>query len=447
MEKIKNNFFKFISSRYFPFIVFMFMILFFHACIHVGHGDDEFFKNVLTDKNIFDWLTSRYNGWSSRVIIEFFLATISQYPILWRVLDTFIMVLGAFSISELFNFRKSAEVNWVICALVFCLPISLYTSAGWIATTLNYSWVAFLGLFSLLPIKKIFSHDNIKCYEYIFCFLALIYAANQEQMCFILFAVYFVFSCYMFYKDKKINWFLSVCTILTLIMIIFIITCPGNANRKIEEAVKWFPEYNNISILRKIEMGFSSTLFEFIMNPNCVFFIFSLLLFIRVNLKCKNKLCSFIAIVPLACNFIFSFLADIIGKRFPNIVAIKNSMTPYGTGLQFEPRTWVPDIILLLMCVSIIISLYILFKDKKIFFLTVFVLLLGFGSRMVMSFSPTIWSSELRTFMFMYLSIIICSVILYQALNIEKNKIAVEFVNYFIFILSIMSFTNMLYIV
>lgn len=112
--------------------------------------------------------------------------------------------------------------------------------------------------------------------------------------------------------------------------------------------------------------------------------------------------------------------------------------------MRFEPRTWVPDIILSLVCVAIIISLYVLFDDKKLSFLTIFILSLGFGSRMVMSFSPTIWASAQRTFMFMYLSILICSVILYQILQSQKKEIALEVLNYIIFIMTIISFVNMI---
>lgn len=446
MEKIKNSFFKILNSSYFPFVVFAFLMLFFHACIHVGFGDDEFFRNVLNDQSMFDWLMSRYNGWSSRVVIEFFLALIAKNRILWRILDTFIMVLGAVSISRIFNSKESTKVNWVICALILCMPRALYMSAGWIATTLNYSWVAFLGLFSMVPIRKILHREKINWYEYIFYFAAMIYAANQEQMCLILLAVYFAFSCYMLYRDKKISCFLIAGTVLNLAMIIFILTCPGNANRKAAEVVNWFPEYNGMSLFRKIEMGVSSTLFEFIMKPNFVFLIFSLILFFCVNSKFRNTIYSFIAMVPLASSLIFGFFTNIFCEEYPVLVAIKNAMTQYGTGLSFSPKTWVPDIVLFLVCTSIIISLYMLFDNKKVFLFAVFILLLGFGSRIVMSFSPTIWASGLRTFMFMYLSIAACSVILYQKLKLDESKIAVEILNYIIFILSVISYANMLYL-
>lgn len=144
-------------------------------------------------------------------------------------------------------------MNWLLCALVLCLPTHLYHSAGWIATTLNYSWVAYLGLFAIVPIKKIMTNEKIAWYEYILYFCAMIYAVNQEQMCLILLIVFFSFMCYGFYSIKKLNWFLLVGFLISLSSLVFALTCPGNANRNILEIKKWFPDYININLFRKLE--------------------------------------------------------------------------------------------------------------------------------------------------------------------------------------------------
>ena len=150
MLKIKNNALKIAKSNYFPFVVLAFLLLFFHACIKVGWNDDEYYSKVLIDNNIFDYLKIRYNTWSSRIVIEFFLLLVSSKRILWRLINVAIMVLGAISISKIFPYKKLKDLNWIICALILCIPANLYNSAGWIATTSNYSWTLFLGLFSLL---------------------------------------------------------------------------------------------------------------------------------------------------------------------------------------------------------------------------------------------------------------------------------------------------------
>lgn len=264
-------------------------------------------------------------------------------------------------------------------------------------------------------------------------------------MCCILLAVYFVFICYFYYKERKFNYFLILANLLNLASLIYIITCPGNANRKIQDTAKWFPDFNNLSLFRKLEIGYSSTLFEYAMQPNFIFFIFSFLLFTCSIIKFKDNILKFIASIPLAFSLIFSLLSCLSKIFGTHLNGIKNSMTQYGTQIRiFEVKTWIPDTILLIICISILITLYNLFDNRKYSILTIFILLLGFGSRMIMSFSPTIWASKERTFIFMYLSILICSVVLYLFLQKQKNKIAINITNYIILIMSFMSFVNML---
>lgn len=435
MNKIKKKTLSLVKSSYFPFVILTFSLLFFHACIQVGHGDDTFFQSVLNENNIFEWLVCRYNDWSSRLIIEFFLTIISGHHIIWRLLNVTVMLIGAFSIAKIFSNKKSSTMNWLICAFILCLPHHLYHSAGWIATTLNYSWVVFLGLFAMIPIKKVTVNEKIAWYEYILYLCAMIYATNQEQMCLILFIVYFSFMCYRFYSTKKLNWFLLTGFLINLSSLIFILTCPGNANRKILETQNWFPDFVNMSLFRKIEMGYSSTLFEFIMKPNFIFFIFTVLLFVCVALKQKKIIYHFVALIPLSCGLIFSYL-----DKYFSVSVIKNSLTQYGTGLTFQPITWVPDIVISLVCICILISLFKIFESRNMFVLTTFIISLGFISRMVMSFSPTIWASLTRTYTFMYLSIIICSFILYQEIKKRKERFSVLFSNYIIFFSCTISF-------
>lgn len=77
MNKIKRQSLILIQNSYFPFVVLIIFLLFFHAFIQVGKGDDTSFQTVLNENNIFEWLAHRYNSWSSRLIIEFFVAIIS----------------------------------------------------------------------------------------------------------------------------------------------------------------------------------------------------------------------------------------------------------------------------------------------------------------------------------------------------------------------------------
>lgn len=443
MEFSKNKLLNLIKSRYFPFVIITIGMFLIHTCLKLGWGDDTLFQTLKDDNSV---LIDRYHGWSSRIIIEALLIIMVHLEPIWRVLDTAIIVLIALSISKLVPSHNASRTNWLIIGILFMYPFIHMSSAGWIATTLNYLWPLAFGLFSMVPIKKILFYERISWYEFIFYIPALIFAANQEQMCAILFVVYFTFTIYLLIH-KRINMFMILQTCICFMSIIFILSTPGNVKRKNSEIQTWFPDYINISFIRKIEMGFSSSWFEFVMKPNVIFTVFCILLLLCMMVTQKKKLYKWIAFIPLASSLIFGLFSNVLSEAFPAIQKINNSMTQYGTRANFASIiSWIPDIILAVVFISILISLYFIFINKKYAIVTIFIIMLGFGSRMIMAFSPTIWVSGERTFIFMYFSFIICSIILFQVIFKSEISKFDTFTKSIISILALLSFLNTLYL-
>ena len=439
MEIIRRKITKLYNWKYFPFVILTLGLIPIHLALTLGTGDDPTYVNILSSPNLLEYFIMRYNTWSARLIIEFLMISIVNHQTIWIICDIAIMVLIAVMISKLFVKTDIRKTNWFITAMMFIYPFIHMSTAGWMATTLSYCWILAIGLFAMMPIKKMLYDEKIKWYEYIFYVLALIFATNHEQMCLILLAVYLVFAIYLFIKDKS-QKFLILPIVICLGSLVFILTCPGTVARKIQEVERWFPEFNNMHFFRKIELGFSSTIFEFVMKPNMVFTIFCGMLFICIVIKRKQTCIRAIAAVPFISSLIFGSFSATTGVIFPGILKIINSMTKIGTDIKFYYiKTWVPDIILGVICISIIISLYLLFDDKKHSLLMIFIILLGFGSRMIMGFSPTIWASNARTFIFMYFSFITCSIIFCNIILESKNIRYIRISNISITIIAIIS--------
>ena len=421
MSSFKNLMLKIRNWKNVPWIVFAIVMVIVHFLLPMGIGDDEWFLKVLENTDLHSYLVLRYYTWSSRLIIESVLVTLVHFPILWRLLDTVIMILIAVSIAKLFANQDSKKNNWLIFGLMLTYPFNYLGTAGWIATTLNYSWPLAFGLCSMVPIRNIIKGERIRWYEYIVYTLSLLYAANQEQMCTILLVVYSVFTVIMFI-NQKLPLFMVIQTILCGASFLFILTCPGNAARKAAEVATWFPEYDSIPFPVKIEMGFSSSLFEFVMKPNFIFNIFCGLLLIGIVLKYKNLLYRVIATVPLASGLILGTYSSVTNEFIPGISKIENSLTKFGTDLNLASfSSWIPDLILAVVCIAICISLLCFFKNELKSLLSIFIILLGFGSRVMLGISPTIWASSSRTFIFMYFSFIINSLILWN--EIQQSKV------------------------
>lgn len=427
---------KWSCTKWFAYAVLLLFMLIWHFTLGIGFGDDVYFSTPLNDGFTFgrlmDFLSIRYTSWSSRLIIESVLICIVRFPLLWKTLNACILTSIALALDLLLNKRNSLTITWALCAFSFVFPLNMYNSAGWVATTLNYPWPMAAGLLSLLPLKKCLSNERTSWYEYILSILLMLFAANQEQMCILLFAVVlgFSFQIYRTQHSMKSLAFSGLQIVLLTLSLIFILTCPGNSARYNQEILTHFPDYESLSFFDKIEIGFSSTGYTLLMQPawlmpqNVVFPLFCLLLLITVASLKKHPLVTWIAGIPFFSCLLFNVFHGFFFNVFPHIVQLRDALTEYGTSVRLSsPNTLFPDLILLLVFGCIVVSLWQAFADKKLFVPILLLLLLGLFTRFMMAFSPTVWASGERTSMFLLYILIAISVLLIERIEeIAKGK-------------------------
>ncbi|OUO28999.1 DUF6056 family protein [Eubacterium sp. An3] len=426
---IKEKMNKIIISQYFPFVFWGLLVALIHYDINLQWGDDVYFSDVLGDNGTFEvwrqYLGQRYHNWTSRLIIEGVLVIVVHYPLLWKIIDTVLMIWIAKAISIFFNDTKNVKMNWWIILIMLAFPFEIMNSAGWIATTLNYLWPLAFGFIGMIPVNNLIKKKKNSMLTIFFSVIALCYAINQEQMCAVIWAIYFLCGVYMYLKEKKLPWIIVLGLLLSTISLLFIISCPGNMIRTEQEIATWFSSFRELSFFNKLEMGYSSSLFEFFMKPNLVFFLFSLLLIVLTYYYNKKIIYRIIASLPFIVSIVIGLFGNIFSLVFPNIIALTTSMTETGTNIKLtEMRMWIPDTFITLILVCIIISIWQVVTNKKMAIVLIYIGAIGFVSRIIMGFSPTIWASGTRTFIFMYFSIMIISVILFK--EILKIKCSQE---------------------
>jgi len=399
-----------------PFVLLAVGGLLLHVFLLLNWGDDLYFRDSLNPENytLLSFLSVRYNRWSSRLIIEAVIILVAHFPIVWWFLDTAILLLAAYSLRLLLP-SMDKKANYLLICLIFIYPFIDMRTAGWIATTMNYIWPLSFGLYAMVVIKKILNGEPLRIYHYVLSVLALLFAANQEQMGTLLAGFFVFFSIYQIVVQKKVHWFLLVQAVLSIASVVFILTAPGNGIRTAWTIETQFPGYVSLSLFDKIEMGFSSTLFGLVMKPNLSFLLFGLLLFSAAKVTKQSRLFCIIASVPLLSSFVFGLLGPVSGKVLPFVGSLRGALTETGTNPTFSHLvSLVPDFLLIVVCLSVIVSLYRVFACKRDAWLVLLVLGAGFASRMIMAFTPSIWFSEDRTFIYLYFALIYCSVRLYQ---------------------------------
>ena len=448
IKKLLNPINKIYKSKYFPFIVLFFVIFFLHLYMAPNIMDDTYFGAVLDNSTLTDWLHSRYNVWSSRLLMETFLVAFLHINIIWwKIADSLIIVLLGYSLSKLFIKKDFRKNNWLITILIVLFPLELLSSSGWLTTTINYLWPLTMGLFALIPIKKILNNERISKIGYILYPLALIYGVNQEQMALVIFAICVLTFIYQL-TQKKFNFYVLLMILISFTSLVFIMTCPGNYARFTFEINRWYIDYNMLSFIDKIVLGVTSTMSHFLLKPIILFVLTSAMLFTYVFNNYKKLSYRVIASIP--------FLSGILTSVFCNIAYVisiskGDAIDYYSQAFLlnatnfYNPLAYLPLILYLAVIGTFIISLYLVFKNTYKSVLTILIFTAGLCTRLIMGFSPTIFVSTYRPDIFMCFSIIICGLLIYNEMD-DKHKYKKLIFNIMLALAAISFITNFIFI-
>lgn len=316
--------------------------------------------------------------------------------------------------------------------MILAYPLNKMASAGWAATTINYMWPLATGLFSLIPIRKIWDGEKIKPYQYVLYSIALIFAGNAEISCAILVGAYVLFTALYILKNKKVHPYMIIQTIIIIVSMIFILTCPGNYARNSEEISNLFKDMNMLSFLDKIGLGLTSTMGLIIGKGNIIYALFTMLIAVYVFSNYKEEtLYKIIAAIPFVSIILMYYLSPITDNIFHFVVSFRKLVSTEAVILSPSSSNnmlyVIPIIFSFVNFIAISMSLLLIFK-KLNNNTALIVFLAGLASRLLMGFSPTIFSSGERTMIFFEFAMIIDSILIWQELikNNDKSDIKIQ---------------------
>lgn len=436
--------------RYTPLLVLIVIAISYSFTAQLGNIDDKMFVELFKESNesLIGFIRMRYNTWSSRIFIESILVFMVNNHLIWRIVNAITLVGTGIVISKLLP-RSSEVSNLLIVLFIALYPYIDMSSAGWIATTLNYSWPLFFGLIALLPIKMFYNSEKFSIIKTFFFLFFTVLATNVEQVAGILFFVYSFILIKSIFENKK-PFIVYVQFIITIFSLLLIFVSPGNSARKIIEIGVWFPNYVDLSLVRLFEIGFSSTLYPLIFKQNSIFIFYLTLIIILALSKSKMIDRKLLSITPIVAILAFNVFDEPLNRYFPIINHIKLALTQTGTGASLNSLfSLVPDLIILSILTLIIISIVQNIKIREKIITNLGILVIGFLSRFVMIFSPTIWASADRTFIFFYFSIILHSLLLIDEIEENGDASIINSVTfkYVVWSLIIISFLSNLYLV
>lgn len=372
-------------------------ILFFLIATPISIDDINYF--ALQSAN-FEWLSLRYNTWSSRIVIESILPFMAKHEYIFKLITILLFLSAPIAI---YITTQKYKLSASLCILLIAIfPFYKLTSAGYAATMTNYFYPILFGLwiFVYLFIKK----ANI--FGYLILMILATYVVNHEQTAILLLVVSLIA---LFYKDsdKKLA---SLCLILSVIGLFFIFTCPGNSVRLAAESKTWLPGYENYELLDKINLGITSSLY-FLNYRGPVAFLFC---FASVIYAFTKKIRLSLALVVFLTILINLFLKKYIGPDY-----LEHDIQWLN---KFPIHSFLILLAMPLALVLFVLFMQISIQDK---FFIILIIASAYAIRCTMGFSPTVFASIERPSMFSHLLFILCGLFVLLKGNVEKKNIYV----------------------
>lgn len=397
-----------------PTITFFFIMLAYHMLANINYGDDvSYFQNVLAGSQDYIGDTirfsfERYNTWSSRTIIEIFVIYLAHLPhIVWRIADTMIWMLLYSSMINLLDI-KTEKMRWCLTILLLLFPFKYTGTAGWICTSLNYTWPTALGLYFFSIVREWRKSTSVSTATTISALLALVYAANEEQMSAVLFIVLSAVLLQDIFK-KRVNSLVLISYIITCVIMAYILTCPGNEVRLVLYEANRIPGYMEYSVLEKLDLGFVNLVNSYFQKFNIISVLLCILVYSQYNFNDKTKMLLKLVVV-------WSILCQIIVK-----VGIWPELSEIHSVNDMNILIMVQYIIPLFAIMLLIYALGKISYDRYCNENLAGIFCLGLVTAMIMGFSPTVYASGPRTFVFLFM----CSIYIIGCLMSELNKIQI----------------------
>lgn len=400
-------------EQYKTYIIFFVFALFIHMFLPLNWADDTVFMKKAANTDIISFL----NG-SARPFTDGMTYILIKNQWLWRILNPLILSLLSFSIIRTAPVLSDKKcINWVCVLIVF--PTMIMVDAGFIATTVNYLWAVTFGILNLLPLVNSYHGRKNSVLFLILLIPLLVYSTNMQQMCAVLLAVFFFANLYFIFK-KSFRPYIFLQFVITLLGALYSLSLnfTGDNSRFIRESGRYFPDFEQLNIFEKAELGFSSTFYCMTMEIRFAFagfFLFALFLATTCFRKNKSVFTKLLSCVPVVCSLVFG-IASLFTKN--SIAGDLKHFRMTKAFYSFEP---VADIIFILIMIILMFCIWNLIEnmEQKLFAECAF--LLGLGSRMLMGFSPTVWASGYRTFCIMFITFIYIVLIIFNQ-NTIKNK-------------------------
>lgn len=422
---------KFLETYQF-IVLFGFLILAFHLFFTrlMIKTDDGHFLGIVNnpDFTYAGWLTERYNTVSGRTVGEFLLAFFLQHDfILWQLANTamiFYIVCFWFRLSKVFDGQLEQKKRQIICCCgIFAMMVScLNPSTFWYAGSFSYLWPFAGMLMTIAPLVFYVFDQKVAAWRFWLSFVFAFIGTMQEQSAACCTALYLILLLIITIKKKPLKIALFIPLLSIAVCDWFLFTAPGAKGRNVMESQASFPQYTNYSLFEKLSCGLSSFFANNYYLSNFLLLIFvallSIMLFEKSQEKGKAKgILIGINVFALVCCVIVNYTVAAIQKGLPHMI--------FRNAFYQNEYHWDFYVLFILGCILTMILMgmvcVLLRRDAKTGIIIGLCVAAGFCSAIVMSFSPTVFSSGQRVAFYTNMFVITACIVLFS--NLSQSKL------------------------
>ena len=382
--------------------------------------DDWVFEAVLSrGERIPAFLKTRWETWSSRLLIEGTLCAVTHSIWAWRALDSLAMVLLAFALCRLAGCAQRPGMLALSACLVTAIPFAVLRSTGWMATSLNYYWPLACTSGALIPLADaLWGRKTGRFWQLAAVPLAL-FGANQEQTAAVLAGASLVFGVALWVRERRVPTAALAVLGIAAAELALHLACPGNAVRAQESiALVNLRDYGQFSLIDKLSIGLTSTTALLIYTVNPILLATGALVASTILARRRGPAAYALA-VALSLFVLRAYAADLTGA----VCALSGSNTPFalmqGYALKLGPegiaRAGGLTLLMLFLTVAALglmaLMLYLSLGHRPLAGACVLVFAIGFAARMALSLSPTVVESGERTMLPLYGAMMLCALL------------------------------------
>ncbi|MBP5492016.1 MAG: hypothetical protein J6Y08_04155 [Clostridiales bacterium] len=368
-------------------------------------GNDDLTRRVYYEDSLMDgwnWVWGMVSDWSSRLIINFIWMVVGRYNKPSLMLYSAVSMYAYLKALYLLSGKKDDfKLSLFITGVAMSFPFAILSTSGWATATTSYFGPTACMLLALVPLRKFYDGEKIPLWADIIYILSMIYSANAEQNVIVLIAVYAVGIVYFLVKRKKCSFRLILHLLLAIAGLTFTLTCRGNWIRKTQEVKDWFPTYNMLDTVDKIELGLSTTLHWMFCDGQILMILLCAVMMALVWKKYQDLLYRILSAVPVLAVLLLGPLRPILLAISPitsTLVSEINSNGAFNVAQQGRGAGPLQVGVYLCLIVCLGIEIFLINDTPEGCIWDFLMAVLGVGTRVMMGLSPTIHASSTRTY-------------------------------------------------